>query len=114
MSEESLQRIRLSRGVVGKTTYTAIAFFGVLGIVAARLPSDMLLALALIACAIFLIYFVGLLHFANKNPAAALLEGAELLHWQQTELAAKGTGPIPLQPAITPPRELPPVDREGQ
>ena len=81
----------------------------VLTVVAGRLPANLLLYLALIAAVVFVVFLRSVLNFADKNPAASLLEGAELLQWQQTELAAKGTGPIPLSAALpVPPLELPP------
>lgn len=39
-----------------------------------------------------------LINFANKNPHAALLEGAEFLVHQQIQLAAKGVGKFPQIP----------------
>lgn len=106
---ESVKSIRLSRGVVGRTTYAVVAFLGVVAVAAWRAAPEQLLWVAVIAGAVFLAYFFGVLVFASKNPGAALLEGAELLHWQKTELAAKGTGPVTgeLGPAIEPPAMLP-------
>lgn len=47
---------------------------------------------------IFILAFVilmRLINFANKNPQAAILEGAELLVHEQIQLAAKGIKEIP-------------------
>ena len=47
---------------------------------------------------IFLFAFIlvmRLINFANKNPQAALLEGAQFLVHEQIQLAAKGIGEIP-------------------
>ncbi len=63
--------------------------------VAVRIAPDQLLWVAILAAVVFVVFFIGIIRFADKNPAAALLEGAELLHWQQTELASKGLGSIP-------------------
>lgn len=79
----------------------------VLAITAGRLPANLLLYLAAIAAVVFIVYLRSVLKFADKNPAASLLEGAELLQWQQTELAAKGTGPFPPLPTSLPPKEIP-------
>jgi len=47
---------------------------------------------------IFILTFVilwRLINFANKNPQAALLEGAEFLVHEQIQLAAKGISSLP-------------------
>ena len=47
---------------------------------------------------IFILAFIilwRLINFANKNPQAAILEGAEFLIHEQIELAAKGISEIP-------------------
>lgn len=97
---ESLQRIKLGRGAVGKTSSTTLALMTVLAIVALRLGSDwMLLTLAGLAICVFAFYLIMVLRFAAKNPGPALLEGAELLVWQSTEVAAKG---LPRPPVSLP------------
>ena len=46
------------------------------------------------ASTLFAIWYILATHrFAEKNPALALLEGAELLEWQRTEAAVKGVLP---------------------
>jgi len=58
---------------------------------------------------IFIFAFVilwRLINFANKNPQAALLEGAEFLVHEQIELAAKGIPVIPVS-TITTTQEFP-------
>lgn len=52
------------------------------------------------AVGLFAVYFLGVLFFALRNPGAALLEGTELLRWQQSELAAKDLNRIPSVPAL--------------
>jgi hypothetical protein len=37
----------------------------------------------------------GSQEYAQKNPAQAMLEGAELLEWQKMDMAAKGIGTLP-------------------
>jgi len=89
VSAETLDRVRLGRGVVGKATLAIIGAFVVLGIIAWGLKglAIPLLIVAAFVVILFVVYLVGVVRFANQNPAAALLEGAELLTWQQ--LAAK-------------------------
>jgi hypothetical protein len=64
---------------MGKTTYAAVAAFGVLAVIAARIDPSLLLWLAGLGVVLFVVYFVGVLAFARKHPGAALLEGGELL-----------------------------------
>jgi hypothetical protein len=103
LSSESVERVKLSRGVVGRTTYAIVAFFAVLAIAASRIATELLLWVIGIGAVTFVIYLFAVMRFADKNPGAALLEGAELLHWQQTELAAKGIEPQHTTPILPPP-----------
>ncbi len=105
LSEESVERIRLGRGVVGRTTYAAVAALFVLAVVAWRADPSMLIWIGLLAVGLFVLYFLGVLIFAERNPGTALLEGAELLRWRQSELAAKGLDPIPPAPALPEPTD---------
>ncbi len=113
LSEESVDRLKLSRGVVGRTTYVALGLVIVLGIVAWRVPTENLLAIASIAALAFLAYFGGVLWFAHKNPGVALLEGAELLRWKQIEMEVKGKGSVPPTPVTIEPEESKPQLPQG-
>jgi hypothetical protein len=75
---DSGRRVRLGRGVVSKTAYIAFAVVTVWGIIAWKL----------------FWYIRGTHDFAEKNPAQAMLEGAELLEWQKMGLKAKGSRAI--------------------
>lgn len=90
LSETSLDRVRLSRGVVGKSAYVAAGALLVLAVAGYSLrDSGLLMLVAVLAFAIFVVFFVGSLVFAHKNPGIALLEGAELIQWRQMDMAAK-------------------------
>ena len=89
----ALDRIRLARGVVGKTSYVAGAAILVIGGIAWRLPDHLLIAAGLVAV-VFVLYFLGVLWFANRHPGVALLEGAELIQWRQLDMIAKSGVPI--------------------
>ena len=65
----------------------------------------MLIWIAVLAVGVFVLYFLGVLIFAERNPGTALLEGAELLRWRQSELAAKGLDSIPPVPALPEPTD---------
>jgi len=71
-----------------------------------------LLTVAGLGVAVFGFYFVKVLRFAERNPAVALLEGAELVQWHQHELAAKGVT-VPLSPPIVDPAKPPPALPDG-
>jgi hypothetical protein len=86
----TLDRIRLARGVVGKTSYVAGAAILALAMVAWGLRDlNYLIADAVLVVILFVVYVVGALWFANRHPGVALLEGAELIQWRQLELGAK-------------------------
>ena len=104
-AEESVQRVRLGSGVVGRTTSAVVVALVVLGVVASRVDPEALFWVAGLVVGLFVLYFFGVLFFAQRNPGAALLEGAELLRWQQSELAAKGLGRIAPAPALQEPAE---------
>lgn len=90
ISTSSLDRVRLSRGVVGKSAYVASAALLVLAVAAYSLKDQtFLLCIAILAVILFALFFVGALFFAHKNPGLALLEGAELIQWRQMDMAAK-------------------------
>jgi hypothetical protein len=102
----SLDRIRLTRGVVGKTSYVAGAALLVLLVAATRASEKTLLAVLIATILVFLAYFIGILLFAAKNPGVALLEGAELIRWRQMEMGVKGTGTLPETENTEPPPQL--------
>lgn len=67
--------------------------------------TELLIWIAVLAVVVFVSYFLGVLIFAERNPGTALLEGAELLRWRQSELAAKGLDSIPPVPALPEPTD---------
>ena len=97
--------IRLGQGVVGKTTTAVVVALIGIAIVGRNLSNEWLAGgCALAIGIIFIVYFVGILWFATKNPAAALLEGARLLKWQETEWIAKGMLSPPSTPRMSDPK----------
>jgi len=110
---EQFGRIKLAPGIAGKSAYVAIAALIVLGVLAFRIgATDRVLVFALIAAVIVLVLIpiVAMIVFAWHNPGASLLEGAELVAWQQHEHAAKGVGVIPERPPVPEPTALPSVE----
>jgi hypothetical protein len=96
VSEASLDRVRLSQGVVGKSSYVAgIALLALLVVAYSLKDSGYLLAVGCLIFSLFAAYFGGVIWFAHKHPDMALLEGAELVQWRQIEMAAKGQPSLP-------------------
>jgi len=107
---ESLQRIRMGRGVVGKISYVTAIALPVLGAVAYIISKSnpvMSFYIAIMIVAITLIYIVGVLLFSHKHPSTALLEGADLILWRQIDLAAKGITSPPDRLLIVDPKSPP-------
>jgi hypothetical protein len=108
ISGEQLQNAKLGPGVVGRNsviahTFLVVALAGV--IASAYLHNNLLLGLSL--CFGFMVALaIPILnaYFGNKNPAAALLEGAQFLQYHQFQMASQGKPEIE---AKAPP-ELPP------
>jgi amino acid transporter len=101
---EGVNGVHLSQGVVGKTTVAVVALMGVLGVAAYAAGGQWgVIIIALLAAIIFLVYFVGVLWFANKNPGHALLEGAHLVQWRQMDYGAKDLNVIPDTPVTSNP-----------
>ncbi len=93
---KNVSRIKLKGGIFSKASTVliviAVCIFGI-----AALTRNIWVSCAAIAL-IFTLTFVilwRLINFANKNPQAAILEGAEFLVHEQIKLAAKGIDSIP-------------------
>ena len=102
------RRITLGKGVVGKSTSAFIGLCGVFGLVAIGLilagQPLFLLALAALGTGVYLFYQHTIISYAKNNPAAALLEGADLVKWHQHEIAAKDLKVIPNTPSVVDPQ----------
>ena len=93
---KNVTKVKLGGGVFGKTCTVIMVIaltFGGIAFVANNLWVCVL-ALVLISIIAFVLLW-RLINFANKNPQAVILEGAEFLVHQQIELAAKGIPNIP-------------------
>ena len=96
---KNVSQIKLKGGVFEKASrviiVVSISIFGIAVLLGNIWVSSVAIGL------IFIFAFVilwRLINFANKNPQAALLEGAEFLVHQQIQLAAKGIGEFPQIP----------------
>lgn len=114
VSSESLQKIKLGRGAVGKITVIAVAALTTVGLVGWRVSGNAaimsvvgglcLIALAALGCVLYVIV---------KQPDIAVLEGAELVLYKHVTLGAKGEPPIAI-PAATIPNTLNAGDEQGK
>jgi hypothetical protein len=109
---ETYGRIKFPRGVVGKTSHAMISVLILWAIIAFRLSSnswsDPLLAVGLIATAVFIWWTRSTQGFAERNPGQAMLDGAEFLDYYKSEVLAKGLRPSTDSPLITDPEKPPP------
>lgn len=102
-----LQNAKLGPGVVGRNSSIAwacevVMLAGVAG--ACFMKSIPLLAFCLIGAVVVALVISTLnVRFGNQNPAAALMEGAHFLKFQQLQMAAKGIPVIEAsEPGIPP------------
>ena len=106
-----LQAVKLGPGVVGRNSSIAWALEVVMlaGVVCGGwLHSPVLVGLSLVGAIGIALWISHLnVRFGRENPAAALMEGAHFLQFQQMQLtAAKGQPPAPGGPAGPPPPQL--------
>jgi hypothetical protein len=111
---ESYRQVRFGRGVVGKTGHAMIAVIALWIMIAWRWSGNLwadggLAIVGIAATAAFIWWVRSTQQFAEKNPAQALLEGAELLEYQKFEAQAKGMPSLGSSPLIQ--GSLAPPDR---
>lgn len=98
-------KIQLGRGVVGRSSGVALGAMAVIGMGVYRINGDyLIIAMVSMAVLVFAGFFREAMKYADKNPAAALLEGSELVTWRKQELAAKYIPDPPKTPAISDPK----------
>ncbi|MFZ0640647.1 MAG: hypothetical protein WA020_08390 [Candidatus Acidiferrales bacterium] len=94
ISGRQLQNVKLGPGVVGRNSSIAWVFEVVMlaGVIASAVEHDTLMLGVSLGGSILVAVVISLsnVYFGNKNPAAALLEGAQFLEYHQMQMAAKG------------------------
>jgi hypothetical protein len=124
---ESLKSVRLRGGVFGKVTLLLIVL--AIGVCTVAFKSDLWgLTLGLMLPLMGIVFYAlkRTFDFAEANPQAAVMEGAELLHHEKILHAAKGQGlllpeapvdeapePILLEAAVVEP-DAPPTDEADE
>lgn len=106
-----LQNVKLGPGVVGRNS--SVAWVGGLVMLGGVVGGIWLHSVFLVAVSVVGGVLIGVgvpclnVHFAKKNPAAALLEGAHFVEYHQIQLtASKGKPPGEGGPAGPPPKQL--------
>lgn len=111
IKSETLNSVRLGPGVVGRSATVAVVTLIVIGVGIYKLNNEMLIfAIVILAAGIFGWFFIAAMKYADRNPAAALLEGAELVTWRKQELASKSIPKLPDTPSIPDPHAPLPVE----
>lgn len=102
---ERLSKVRLRGGVVGKVAAVLIASCGAIALIAWSAHHWWVsLVCAILVFALCFPLLWRLVSFAERNPYAALFEGAELLAHERLKL---GTKAIPELPTSSPPQSPP-------
>ncbi len=103
---EGTAKVKLPGGIVGKTAYVLIAFCVALASIAVAIRSPGIGYAAIAAITIIVPSVIWwLIRFAERNPAPAILEGAEYVVYQQIQLAQKNVGVLPPSPSEPPAAE---------
>ncbi|MFA6151245.1 MAG: hypothetical protein WC716_07995 [Chitinophagaceae bacterium] len=93
---QNVSKVKLQGGIFAKASIVLIIVSICIASIAA-LAGNIWVSCGAIGV-IFILTFVilwRLINFANNNPQAAILEGAEFLVHEQIKLAAKGVGSFP-------------------
>lgn len=97
--------LKLGSGLLGKSAIALCIWLGVILVAVFRLKSDLaIVGVIAIGAVGFFVWFFPVIKFAKKNPAEALLEGAEWSGFQKFQASAKNYVPGPDAPQ----RVLPP------
>jgi hypothetical protein len=92
---ESARNVKFGRGVVGKTGHVVLGLVAMWLVICLRLGENWMLdagliAAGLIGTALGVWWISAIKRFAERNPALALLEGAELVEYHRLEVTAQG------------------------
>ena len=96
--------MKLPGGIVGKACYVLMATAGSLAVICASTRTETVAYVAIGALLLIVLPVLWkLIHFAERKPEVAILEGAEFLAYQHMiSLAQKGIGALPEAPPETP------------
>lgn len=96
--------LKLGSGLLGKSAIALCIWLGIILVAVFRLKSDLAIVGVIAIGAIgFFAWFFPVIKFAKKNPAEALLEGAEWSGFQKFQASAKNFVPTPDDTRLLPP-----------
>lgn len=99
---ESIHKIKLGRGAVGKITVVAVVAITAIALVGYRLTTNTAQLIAVLAVGVICLSTLGsILYVIKRQPELAVLEGAELVLYKQIVLGTKTQ--------TAPPTEMPPI-----
>lgn len=92
---EHYKSVKFGSGVIGKTSYVSFGTVVMWTVIAFRLSNDVIFDLFLVGCGLIATAFAtwtisSTQNFAQRNPAQAILEGADFIEYQKFEAQAKG------------------------
>lgn len=96
---ERVGKVKLQGGIFGKLTWAIIVVCICVTVLAYSTDNLYIVSCAIAAILVFaFLFFNKLLRFAENNPQAAIMDGAEFVMHEQIVHAAKGEGNLPMQP----------------
>ncbi|WP_238255370.1 hypothetical protein [Methylorubrum podarium] len=110
------KEVRFGPGIVGKTSYAVLALIALWLVIAWKISPDALQSCALIfagliVTAVVVWWISSTQKFAERNPAQAVLEGAEFVDYKKFEAQTKGQETIIEGTAIENPQAQPRISR---
>ena len=103
---EAGKGVKFAKGVVGKTGHAMLGVLALWGLIIWRLEGPIqsnsaLLGAGLVGTIVFVWWTLATQRFAERNPAQAMLEGAEFLEYKRFEAQTKFGGLASLPPIET-------------
>jgi hypothetical protein len=114
--QEAGSNVKFGSGIVAKTNRAVLAVLGLWGVIAWKLGPSWIGNAALICVGIaataFVVWWAKATHsFAERNPAQAVLDGAQFVAYKRFEAEWKGLPAPAPSPVIENPRQPPAPDK---
>ncbi|MGY4469333.1 nitrogen fixation-related uncharacterized protein [Bradyrhizobium sp. LB9.1b] len=115
---ESYSSVRFPRGVVGKTTHAMLGLIALWALILWGMSENLtkdaaLLGAGLVITGVFIWWVKTTQAFAERNPAQAMLDGAEFIEYKKFEAQAKGLPPSVTVLTSDPGQPPPALDAPG-
>jgi hypothetical protein len=95
-----MKTLKLGRGAIGKASWVMGVLLAVLLVVALRMPDAQLIYVLLVLACLGAAYLFYSAWVVKTQPGVAMLEGAELIQWEQLQSDAAKNELPPLKPTI--------------